>query len=150
MVADEAEIVFASVPTPETVREIALGGEGMIHGSRVRIFVDFSTTGPRVAGEVDAALAATGRIVIIDSPMSGGAAGAANGTLTLMVAGPEAARAELAPIFKELGRVHVCGNKPGHGQVVKLANNVMAATDDEGLPRAPLTRGDTAAPRARA
>ena len=52
-VASTAEIVFISLPTPDVVREVALGGNGgLINGSRVRTVVDLSTTGPGVATEV--------------------------------------------------------------------------------------------------
>lgn len=125
-VADAAEVVFASVPTPEVVRAVALADEGVIHGSRIRIFVDLSTTGPRVSAEVGAALAATGRVTMVDCPVSGGVAGAKKGTLTLMVAGPTAACDEVEPVLKEFGRIFRCGDKPGQAQVVKLANNVMS------------------------
>lgn len=125
-VADAAQIVFASVPTPDIVQEVALGEQGVIHGSRVRTFVDLSTTGPRVSAEVGAALAKTGRITLVDCPVSGGVAGAGKGSLTLMVAGPKAACDEIEPVLKELGRTYRCGDKPGQAQMVKVANNVMS------------------------
>jgi 3-hydroxyisobutyrate dehydrogenase-like beta-hydroxyacid dehydrogenase len=125
-VADAAEVVFASVPTPDVVRSIALGEDGVIRGSKARIFVDLSTTGPRVSAEVGAALAGTGRITMVDCPVSGGVAGASKGTLTLMVAGNPAACSEIEPLLRELGKIHRCGDKPGQAQVVKLANNVMS------------------------
>ncbi len=48
-VASAAEIVFASVPTPPIVQAVALGPKGVIEGSRVKIFIDVSTTGATVA-----------------------------------------------------------------------------------------------------
>jgi len=125
--ANEAEIVFASVPTPDIVRRVALGDDGIVHGSRVRIFVDVSTTGPRVSAEVGAALTKASRpVVMVDCPVSGGVAGAEKGTLTLMVAGPRPAVDEIEPMLKELGRIFVCGDKPGQAQMVKVANNLMS------------------------
>src|SRR5690606_33165926 len=47
--ADQCEIVFASLPTPEVLREVALGARGVVEGQAVRLFVDMSTTGPKVA-----------------------------------------------------------------------------------------------------
>ena len=47
-VASAAEIVFASVPTPTIVQAVALGPKGAIEGSRIKIFIDVSTTGATV------------------------------------------------------------------------------------------------------
>src|SRR5690348_15962550 len=86
-VASQAEIVLASLPTPDIVRTAALGEDGVIHGTAVKTSVDLSTTGPRVAAAVAAGLAQRG-IVAVDAPVSGGVLGARNGTLSVMVSGP--------------------------------------------------------------
>src|SRR3546814_13383158 len=74
-VAESAETVLVSLPTPAIVREVALGRNGIIQGGAARTFVDLSTTGPTVAREVAEALAAKG-VTAIDAPVSGGVAGA--------------------------------------------------------------------------
>jgi 3-hydroxyisobutyrate dehydrogenase-like beta-hydroxyacid dehydrogenase len=126
-VADHADIVFASVPTPNIVKQVAVGDDGVVHGTRIKIFVDLSTTGPKTSTEVNQALASAARpVVMVDCPVSGGVAGAEKGTLSLMMAGPVAARAELEPVMKELGRVLVCGDKPGQAQMIKVANNLAS------------------------
>ena len=48
-VADAAETVIASLPTPDIVLEVATGARGVIEGKRVRRFVDLSTTGSAMA-----------------------------------------------------------------------------------------------------
>src|SRR5262245_21147897 len=48
-VADAAEVVIASLPSPVIVQETALGPSGVIHGSKINTFIDVSTTGPKVA-----------------------------------------------------------------------------------------------------
>ncbi|RYG86899.1 NAD(P)-dependent oxidoreductase, partial [bacterium] len=63
----------------------------------------------------------------IDAPVSGGVTGAANGKLTLMTSGPAAAMARVKPLLECFGKVYVLGEKPGLGQTVKLANNLMSA-----------------------
>ena len=88
-VASAAEIVFASVPTPPIVEAVALGPKGIIEGSRVKIFIDTSTTGATVAKKVAQGLAAKG-ITAVDAPVSGGINGAEKGTLAVMVSCPEA------------------------------------------------------------
>jgi 3-hydroxyisobutyrate dehydrogenase-like beta-hydroxyacid dehydrogenase len=125
-VADAAELVFASLPTPPVVRQVALGDDGAMHGSRMRVFVDLSTTGPLVAAEVAHGIAAAGRAEVLDCPVSGGVAGAAKGTLTLMAAGSPAAMELAGPVLKCLGTPRLCGHTPGHGQMVKVINNLLS------------------------
>lgn len=126
-VGEAADVVFASLPSPEVLEQVALGPQGVAAGQRVRVFVDLSTTGPRMSAKVAAALAATGRVQMLDCPVSGGVAGATKGTLTLMVAGPRAAYDELQPLLQLLGKQFYVGPQPGQGQTVKLANNLMSA-----------------------
>jgi 3-hydroxyisobutyrate dehydrogenase-like beta-hydroxyacid dehydrogenase len=127
-VADGAETVLLSLPTPEVVREVACGTGGLIVGSAIRICVDLSTTGPAVAREVDERLAAGG-IAYLDAPVSGGVGGAEAGTLTAMVAGKAATLAEVRPLLDELaGNVFHVGEQPGMGQLAKVINNLLSAT----------------------
>jgi 3-hydroxyisobutyrate dehydrogenase-like beta-hydroxyacid dehydrogenase len=67
-------------------------------------------------------------IVQIDSPVSGGVGGAENGTLAVMVAGPRADYELLQPVLAVIGKVFFIGEKPGMGQTMKLANNMLSAT----------------------
>ena len=64
-VASAADIVFASLPSPAIVQDAVLGKAGAIHGSRMKIFVDLSTTGPRVAALIANALARSNATTII-------------------------------------------------------------------------------------
>jgi len=125
-VAGEADIVFASLPTPDVVRTVALGPNGVIEGGRAKTFIDLSTTGPRVAAAVSAGLAAKG-ITAVDAPVSGGMAGAKNGTLAVMVSGPRASYDALEPILKVFGKLFFIGEKAGAAQTMKLVNNLLAA-----------------------
>jgi 3-hydroxyisobutyrate dehydrogenase-like beta-hydroxyacid dehydrogenase len=126
-VAARAEVVLVSLPTPEVVRTVALGPDGLIRGSAIRTYVDLSTTGQAVAKEVAAALA--GRdIVTLDAPVSGGVRGAVDGTLAVMVAGPAAELERVRPVLEVFGRVFHVGEHPGLGQLMKLANNFLSAT----------------------
>jgi len=123
--ADGATLVLASLPTPEAVREVVLGDRGIAEGKAVRTVVDLGTTGPTVAKAVAAALEARG-IAWIDAPVSGGVAGARAGTLAVMAACPRPAFAAVEPVLKTFGRVFFAGEKPGMGQVAKLANNMLS------------------------
>jgi 3-hydroxyisobutyrate dehydrogenase-like beta-hydroxyacid dehydrogenase len=126
-VASAVDTVLLSLHGPAIVREVALGGNGLIAGSKVKTVIDLSTTGAMVAGEIAAALGAKG-IAAVDSPVSGGVAGAFRGTLAVMVACPRAVFGDLEPMLKNLGKVFFVGERPGLGQTMKLANNLLSAT----------------------
>jgi 3-hydroxyisobutyrate dehydrogenase-like beta-hydroxyacid dehydrogenase len=127
-VASMADTVFMSLPTPDVVREVALGGNGgLINGSKVRTVVDLSTTGPGVATEVAGKLAER-NIAWVDSPVSGGVTGAKAGTLAVMVSCPTLAYQKLEPVLRVFGKLFHAGEKPGLAQTAKLANNLLAAT----------------------
>ena len=125
-VASKAEIVLVSLPTPDIVKAVALGPDGVAGGTAVRVMVDLSTTGPGAAVIVAAGLAEKG-IVSVDSPVSGGIKGAVAGTLAVMVSCPKATYEELTPILQTFGKLFYTGEKPGLAQTAKLANNLMAA-----------------------
>jgi 3-hydroxyisobutyrate dehydrogenase-like beta-hydroxyacid dehydrogenase len=122
-VAGEVETALVSLPTPDIVKQVALG----LPGGKLRNFVDLSTTGPRVAREIAAALAPKG-IAGIDSPVSGGVSGAEKGTLAVMLACPADRRATLEPVLQVFGKVFYLGERPGLGQTMKLCNNLLSAT----------------------
>jgi 3-hydroxyisobutyrate dehydrogenase-like beta-hydroxyacid dehydrogenase len=126
-VAGRAEVVLVSLPTPEAVRAVALEPDGLIHGDAMRTYVDLSTTGQAVAVEVAEALGERG-IVTLDAPVSGGVRGAALGTLAVMVAGPAAGLERVRQLLEVFGRVFHVGDRPGLGQLMKLANNLLSAT----------------------
>lgn len=126
-VASRAEVVMTSLPVPAVVEEVVLGKDGVSSGSRVKTFVDLSTTGPRVAKAVAEGLAARG-ITAIDAPVSGGVAGAVKGTLAVMTSGPKEACERLRPAFEVIGKYFYIGPEPGMGQMMKLVNNLLSAT----------------------
>ena len=127
-VASQVEIVLVSLPTPDIVRTVALGGNaGIINGSKVRLMIDLSTTGPGVATEVAGQLAER-HIGWVDAPVSGGVTGARAGTLAVMVSCPKPTFGEIEPVLRTFGKIFFTGEKPGLAQSAKLANNLLAAT----------------------
>ncbi len=126
-VADRVETVMASLPEPQIVGKVAVGEGGLLHGRRIKRFVDLSTTGARMAATIAAGLAKRD-IVQIDSPVSGGVAGAVKGTLAVMVSGPPADINAVKDALSVFGKVFVIGDKPGMAQTMKLANNFLSAT----------------------
>lgn len=126
-VADRAETIFISLPTPDIVHAVALGEKGLSGGSRVKTVIDLSTTGPGMATRVSAGLGKKG-IVWMDAPVSGGLAGARDGKLAVMVSGPRKTFDALEPILAVFGKLFFVGEKAGLAQVAKLANNLLAAS----------------------
>ena len=109
-VADSAQVVFTSLPSPAIFKAVALGAEGIIEGTAVKILVDLSTVGSRAEQEVAAGLLTRG-IETVDAPVSCGAAGAQKGTLAMMVAGNPVAVASVRDLFDAFGKVFVVGRQ---------------------------------------
>jgi len=127
-VASSVETVLVSLPSPNSVQEVALGPNGLINGSALKIYIDLSTTGPQVAAEVAKQLGKKG-IVTLDAPVSGGVPKAEKGTLTIMVSGPSQTFEHVRPILEVVGNIlFFIGEKPGLGQMMKLVNNLLSAT----------------------
>jgi 3-hydroxyisobutyrate dehydrogenase-like beta-hydroxyacid dehydrogenase len=126
-VASAAEIVLASLPTPPIVQAATLGPNGIGEGTKVKIFIDVSTTGSTVATRVAEGLAAKG-ITAVDAPVSGGIAGAEKGTLAVMVSGPKEIYPTVTPVLEVIGKLFFVGTRPGQGQTMKLLNNLLSGT----------------------
>ena len=126
-IADQVDTVLASLPSLAASIDVATGPDGVVHGARVRRFVDLSTVGSRTAQAVAEALARR-EIAALDCPVSGGAAGAEKGTLAVMVSGPRAEFEVISPVLEIIGRPIFVSEKPGAAQTMKLVNNMLAAT----------------------
>ena len=122
-VADRAETVMVSLPTPRVSLDVATG---VIEGSRIKRYVDLSTVGSQMAVQIHDLLAKRG-ITRIDCPVSGGAGGAERGALAVMVSGPRDEFELIRNALEQLGRPFYVGEKPGSAQTMKLANNILAA-----------------------
>jgi len=122
-VGSAAEVLLVSLPTPDIVRKVA---NEVATGSRVKFFIDISTTGPRVAAEIAQTLAAKG-ITAIDAPVTGGVGGAKKGTLSVMLGCPRDLIERVRPVLEPIGKVFFLGERPGAGQLMKLANNLLSA-----------------------
>ena len=125
--ANRHEIVIVSLPTLEAFRAVALGEDGLIHGSAMKILVNTCTVGVSFLRGIVDAMAAKG-ITVVDCPISGGAQGAQAGTLSVMVSGDPAAVARIRPLIDLWGpTITIAGDTPGAAQVLKLTNNILVA-----------------------
>lgn len=125
--ADRADIILMSLPTPAAVLAVVEGEQGLAKGTRVKRVVDLSTTGPATAIEAAQQLARHG-ISFMDAPVSGGVTGASKGTLAIMASGTQDDFQAAKPLLERLGKVFLVGDKPGQGQAMKLLNNLLSAT----------------------
>ena len=132
-VAAASDAVFVMVGHPADVREVVLGPRGALAGLAAgTILVDHTTSAPELAVEIAAQATARG-VASLDAPVSGGDRGAREGTLTVMVGGPDDAREALAACWRAVaGTVVGCGG-PGAGQRTKLVNQIAIASGMIGM-----------------
>jgi 2-hydroxy-3-oxopropionate reductase len=128
-VAGKTEIIITMLPNSPHVKEVALGKNGIIEGADAgKIVIDMSSIAPLVAREVAAKLAEKG-IEMIDAPVSGGEPKAIDGTLSIMVGGKQDVFDKCLPILKSMGSSAVLCGDIGAGNVTKLANQIIVASN---------------------
>jgi 3-hydroxyisobutyrate dehydrogenase-like beta-hydroxyacid dehydrogenase len=126
-VATKSDVVFSMVTDDEALAAVADGPDGILAGlQRGSIYVDMSTVSPRASRELADQVRAGGG-VMLDAPVSGSVPAAAEGSLTIMVGGPDDAYATVEPLLRRLGTnvTHVGGN--GQALMLKLAVNISLA-----------------------
>ena len=134
--AKDADIVVSCVGTDDDLASVTLGRDGAFAAmTKGALFIDHTTVSARIARQLG--VEARGRgLLCVDGPMTGGQAGAENGTLAIMCGGTvdsvEAARPIMAAYAKRV--VHVGG--PGDGQTAKMANQICIAGVLQGLSEA--------------
>ncbi len=125
--AEGVEVFVSMLPAGRHVASLYLGDGGVLaHLPDGALIIDCSTIDPATAQRV-AATAADRGLDMLDAPVSGGTAGAENGTLTFIVGGPDAALERAQPLFDVMGAnvFHAGGN--GAGQTAKICNNMLLA-----------------------
>jgi len=126
-VAARSEIIITMLPNSPHVKEVVLGANGVLEGAKPgTILVDMSSIAPLVSKEVYEKVKAKG-VVMLDAPVSGGEPKAIDGTLSIMVGGPEDAYKEDENILKAMGASVVLVGEIGSGNVTKLANQIIVA-----------------------
>ena len=130
--AANADIVFTMVVDGDQVRQVLLGDDGAAteadRPAHPTLFVDCSTIGPAATTEIGDALDERGHS-LVDAPVTGSSPKAQDGTLTFMVGATEDEFARLQPALDAMGELIVHGGPRGHGQMIKLLNNAMAAAN---------------------
>lgn len=120
--AKDADVVITMLPNGDILRAVAREIHPAMKPRAVHL--DCSTVDVDSARAV-AALAEEHGLGAIDAPVSGGIGGAANGTLTFMAGGSDAAFQTVKPLFDIMGQKAVHCGPAGNGQAAKICNNMI-------------------------
>jgi 3-hydroxyisobutyrate dehydrogenase len=132
-VAEASDVLFAIVGFPSDVREVMLGENGALAGSKEgNVLVDMTTSDPSLAIEIYETAKAKG-VASVDAPVSGGDVGAKNGTLSIMIGGDKDVVDALNPCWDAMGKTVVHQGAAGAGQHTKMVNQTLIATNMIGV-----------------
>jgi 3-hydroxyisobutyrate dehydrogenase len=132
-VAERSDVIFAIVGFPKDVREVFLGSQGALAGSKPgTVLVDMTTSEPSLAREIYEAARAKD-VGSVDAPVSGGDVGAKNAALSIMVGGDAEVVEAIKPLLECMGKTIVHQGPAGAGQHTKMVNQVLIASNMIGV-----------------
>ena len=127
--ADGADALITMVVDSPEVEAVLFGEDGAAGAlSEGAVVIDMSTTAPKAAVAIADRLRERG-VGFLDAPVSGSSPKAESGTLTIMVGGSEEDFERARPLLDSMGELVVHCGPQGHGQMVKLINNTLAAAN---------------------
>ena len=128
-VAAKSDVVITMLPNSPHVKAAICGPDGVLEGRHPGMkIIEMSSIAPMMTREVGAACAKEG-VPFLESPVSGGTMGAADGTLSLMCGGDPALLEDLRPILEVLSSsIVLCGDL-GAGNTTKLVNQHIIAVE---------------------
>ncbi len=122
-----SDVVGICVTDGAAVRAVALGEHGVLAGMAPgTVLAIHSTIGTQECDEIEEAAAARG-VLIVDAPVSGGGAAAAEGRLTVYVGGTDEAVERARPALETYGNPVLHMGELGCGLRAKLMNNILNA-----------------------
>jgi 3-hydroxyisobutyrate dehydrogenase len=128
-VAAQSDLVFAIVGFPKDVREVFLGADGALAGSKPgTVLVDMTTSEPSLAKEIYEAAKLKG-VASLDAPVSGGDVGAKNAALSIMIGGDKEVVAAVQPVFECMGKTIIHQGAAGAGQHTKMVNQILISSN---------------------
>ena len=131
-----ADVIVTMVPDSPDVEDVTGGDDGVFaNAENGALYIDMSSIRPDVAVRVAEAGRAAG-LRVLDAPVSGGEAGAIEGSLSIMVGGEKADFDAAKPVLEAVGRTIVHVGPAGSGQTVKAANQLIVAVNIEALAEA--------------
>ncbi|MCC8103736.1 MAG: 2-hydroxy-3-oxopropionate reductase [Clostridiales bacterium] len=128
-VASQCGVIITMLPNSPQVRDVCLGEGGVIESAAEgTIVIDMSSIDPVESKAIGAKLAEKG-IEMMDAPVSGGEPKAIDGTLSVMVGGTKENFDKYYDLLKAMAGSVVYVGELGSGNVAKLANQVIVATN---------------------
>jgi 3-hydroxyisobutyrate dehydrogenase len=132
-VAEASDVVFTIVGFPSDVRQVILGADGVLAGSKKgNVIVDMTTSEPSLAVEIAEKAKAKG-VYSVDAPVSGGDVGAREARLSIMIGGDEEVVEALRVCWESMGKTIVRQGGPGAGQHTKMVNQTLIASNMIGV-----------------
>jgi 3-hydroxyisobutyrate dehydrogenase len=123
--AEHASHISVMVRDDDQVRSVLSGPDGILAGAAPgSVIAVHSTIHPDTARDA-AELAARTGVVLLDAPVSGGAVGAQNGRLAILVGGDEAGATASRDVLERMGDLVVHVGPIGAGTAAKLARNLL-------------------------
>jgi len=125
--AEYGEVIITMLPNSPDVKDAVLGKDGVLEGAKAgTILVDMSSIAPLASQQVSAKAKEKG-VIMLDAPVSGGQPKAIEGTLAIMVGGPEDAFEQVKDILAIMGASVTRVGEIGSGNTTKLANQIIVA-----------------------
>lgn len=120
-----SDYIALSLPATAQVEEVLKADGGVFQSAKEGTYIcDTSTINPQASAEFAKAASKHG-LTFMDTPMSGGTAGAINATLCFMVGGKEEDFEKVKPVLLPMGANFIHCGGPGMGEVAKLTNNLI-------------------------
>ena len=132
-----AQLAITMLPDSPELEDVLFGRDGAAEGlSIVNLAIDMSTIAPSASRSIAERLRDERGAAFLDAPVTGSRPRAEDGTLTIMVGGEPGDFERAQPVFHALGELVVHVGPQGHGSMVKLINNTLAAVNAEVLAEA--------------
>jgi 2-hydroxy-3-oxopropionate reductase len=126
-VAEKSEIIITMLPNSPEVKDAVLGAGGVLDGAKAgTILIDMSSIAPLASQEISSKAKEKG-VIMLDAPVSGGEPKAIEGTLAIMVGGPQETFDEVKDILGIMGASVTLVGEIGSGNMTKLANQIIVA-----------------------
>jgi 3-hydroxyisobutyrate dehydrogenase len=125
--AADADVILVVVVNADQTRQVLLANDGLLQATKPdAVIVSCATMAPDRARDLATAVEATGR-GYVDAPISGGAARAADGALTILASGKPAAIAKARLVLDAMSaKLYLLGDEPGIGASFKIVNQLLA------------------------
>lgn len=135
-VAERADVVFTMLPDTPDVEKVLFGSPGVAEGLEPgKLVIDMSSISPTATQKIAERIRQV-PCDYLDAPVSGGAIGARDASLSIMVGGSKAAFERAKPLFALLGKNVTHVGESGAGQTCKVANQVVVALTIEAVAEA--------------